>query len=120
MTSMSLKLVWSAGLEKKYKSAIKQAQNYIDNQCINLMTPYVPVAPARYRNSGKLRRSVRIKKAGTITYTAPHSKYAYYSTANHENGGNPRGKRRWFEVMKTKHKTEILRGVSTITRGKFR
>lgn len=114
---MDFRFVWAKNFNPKIKRMLKNAQNYVDTQCVEKMTPFVPVAPARFRNSGKLRNSVKIKKAGTITYTAPHSRYVYYATTNHKNGGNTNAKRMWFEVMKTKYRNEILRGLSEITKG---
>lgn len=118
---MDVRLVWAKNFNPKIRKMFRNAQSYVDNQCIEKMTEFVPVAPSRYRNSGKLRDSVKIKKAGTITYTAPHSRYAYYNAkANHKNGGNPNAKRLWFEVMKTKYRKEILKGLSEIVKGNVR
>ena len=68
---MDFRFIWAKNFNPKVKRMLKNAQNYVDTQCVEKMTPFVPVAPARFRNSGKLRNSVKIKKAGTITYTAP-------------------------------------------------
>ncbi len=80
------------------------------------MDPYVPVAKKSYRNAGKLRKSVTISSPGKIEYTAPFSRHDYYSPVDHTHGGNPNAKRLWFEVMKTNHKEQILRGAAAITK----
>ena len=109
---MDIRLVVAKKFNPKIRTMFRNAQCYVDNQCIEKMTEFVPVALPRYRNSGKLRDSVKIKKAGAITYTAHHSRYAYYNAkVNHKNGGNPDAKRLWFEVMKTKYRKEILKGL---------
>lgn len=113
---MDIRLVWAKNFNPKVKKMFRNAQNYVDNQCIEKMTEFVPVGLPRFRNSGKLRDSVEIKEAGTIIYTAPFARHDYYSTVNHQNGGNPQARRLWFEVMKNKYVREIRQGVSNITK----
>lgn len=113
---MDFKLEWSKKFNPKVNKMFRDTQKYVDTQCIEKMTEFVPVGLPRYINSGKLRDSVKIKEPGKITYTAPFAKSDYYSTVNHENGGNPNAQRMWFEPMKTKYRKEIRKGVSEIIR----
>lgn len=119
---MRATLVWSRGFMSLRMRRFKKAQQYIDNQCVEKMTSYVPVGLPRYRNAGKLRDSVKIKSPGVIIYTAPFAKRDYYAVRNHKppHGGNPKGSRLWFEVMKSKHRSEIIRGVPEITGGRIK
>lgn len=111
-------LVWDKAALRLRQKRFEQAQSYIDRQCVEKMTPYVPVGLPRFRNSGRLRDSVRIAEPGRIVYTAPFARHDYYSTVNHEHGGNPQAQRLWFEVMKKKHGGAILRGAADVMGGK--
>lgn len=117
---MRAKLVLSKSFMPVRRLRFEKAQDYIDKQCAEKMTPYVPVGLSRYRNAGKLRDSVQIKSPGAIVYTAPFARRDYYAVKNHKppHGGNPNGSRLWFEVMKSRHGEEILRGAAKITGGK--
>lgn len=117
---MRATLVWNRSFLPVRRKRFKKAQEYIDNQCVAKMTPYVPVALSSYHNAGKLRDSVKIKSPGVIVYTAPFAKSDYYAVKNHKppHGGNPKGTRLWFEVMKSEHGEAILRGAARIAGGK--
>lgn len=117
---MNIKFSWAKNFDLRTKKTLNNAQKCVDRQCVEKMTEFVPVGLPRFRNSGKLRDSVKIRESGTIIYTAPFARHDYYSGKNHENGGNPNASRLWFEVMKTKYRKEILKDVSEITRGAFR
>lgn len=107
---LNVKLKWIGDPFRKAK--FKRAQSYVDKTCIDKMRQYVPVAPPFFQKAGKLRDSAEISEPGHIIYTAGYAPGVYYGTYKHENGGNPKGKRLWFEVMKTKHKDEILKGAA--------
>ena len=114
---MGAKLIWNSASKAKRKQMFSEVQDYVDKQCVEKMRPYVPVArPKKFKHSGKLRDSVKIPTPGRIVYTAPFSRSDYYSTVNHQRGGNPNARRMWFEYMKSKHGKEILRGASAITK----
>lgn len=100
------------------KSRLNKAQDYIDSECLKQMDPLVPVARWHYRNSGRLKRSGKVQKRGLIVYTAPLARYGYYAKVNHKNGGNPKGQRLWFKVMKANCKTKILKKAARIAGGK--
>ena len=116
---LDMRFSWDKQSHKVSKLRLAKAQRYIDKECITKMTPYVPVAPEKIRNSGRLKNSVRNPKPGSIIYTAPLARYGYYARVNHKHGGNPQGRRKWFEVMKTKHKEEIGKGASKIIGAKL-
>ncbi len=115
-----VKLVWDKRSMIQRKKHFAAAQDYVDEQCVEKMTPYVPVALPRYSNAGKLRDSAAIQKPGVIVYTAPKARSDYYAIKNHKppHGGNPNGTRLWFEVMKKTHRQAILRGAAAIAGGK--
>lgn len=117
---LDMRFSWDKQFHKVSKLRLAKAQRYIDKECITKMTPYVPVGLPKYKNSGKLRDSVRNPKPGVIVYTAKFAKKDYYATVNHKRGGNPNAKRLWFAVMKTKHKEEIGKGASKIIGAKLK
>lgn len=113
-----IKLVWDRKAMMQRKKRFAEAQEYVDQECVKQMTPYVPVALPRFRNAGKLRDSAAIPEPGVIEYTSPKSRSDYYSTVNHKHGGNPNATRLWFETMKHFHAKKILTGTVRILGGK--
>ncbi len=117
---MKILFVWNKAALKKRRRSLVEAQSYIDRNCIEKMTPYVPVGRDEFSKSGKLRDSAKIAEPGKIVYTAAFAKSDYYAVKRHKPpyGGNPNGERLWFEVMKIRHGSDILRGAARITGGK--
>lgn len=116
---MRAKVVINSARLNERKQKLKAAQDYVDSECLRLMTPYVPVGLPEYKNSGKLRDSGKVERRGRIVYTAPKARHDYYNRkVNHKHGGNPNATALWFETMKTKHGAAILRGAAAIAGGK--
>lgn len=117
---MRAKVVINSASINERKQRLKAAQDYVDSECLRLMTPYVPVGLPEYKNSGKLRDSGKVERPGRIVYTAPRARKDYYNVkkVNHKNGGNPNAVDRWFEFMKKKDGAAILRGAAAIAGGK--
>ena len=115
-----MQIIWNQPAILARARRIKKAQNYVDRACLEKMTPYVPVALKKYKNSGRLRQSGKIHSPGRIVYTAPLARYAYYAKVHHEHGENPHGRRKWFQVMKTKYKHEIGAGAARIMGAKYK
>lgn len=108
--TLNVKLNWIGDPLRKAK--YRRAQAYIDETCIEKMREYVPVAPPFFQKAGKLRDSAKISEPGHIIYTADFAPNVYYGTYKHKSSGNPEAKRLWFEVMKTKHKNDIMKGAA--------
>ena len=115
---MNVKLNWRRDFQKIFSKKFRAAQNYVDEECIKRMEPYVPVGRKSYHNAGKLKASVKIEKPGKIVYTAPFARHDYYSTVSHLHGGNPDAQRMWFEVMKQESGRSILKHAAEIAGGK--
>ena len=108
-------LEWNTAAQRVRQTRFKQAQNYIDKKAVDYMMPYVPVARPFWHNAGKLRDSARIAEPGRIEFTAPFARNDYYARKNHkEHGGNPNGRRLWFEYMKVQDGQKILMGARRI------
>lgn len=111
---MTVTLIFDARAMKHRQKNIEKAQDYVDNECVRRMEPYVPVGLPRFRNAGKLRDSAVVKQPGLIEYTAPFAEHDYYADVDHSHGGNPKAQRLWFEVMKSKERVPILMGAAKI------
>lgn len=111
---INAKIKWNRGFLRRQMRQFKKAQNFIDEQCVEKMTEFVPVAAPMYANAGRLRDSVKICKPGQIVYEAPYARTQYYVELNHEGTGNPKAERMWFEVMKKKYTEEIRKGAEEI------
>lgn len=112
---MDIELKWDKGQEKQHREKLKAAQDYVDSECLRLMTPYVPVGLPEYKNSGTLRDSGKILYPGKIVYTAKKARHDYYNRkVNHRHGGNPNATPLWFETTKKKHGKAILRGAAAL------
>lgn len=113
--SMRLTLVWNKGMLQSKRKKLAEVQDYVDKKALQLMIPYVPVARPFWHNAGKLRDSARIAEPGRIEFTAPFARDDYYARKNHkERGGNPNGRRLWFEYMKVQDGQKILMGARRI------
>lgn len=115
---MTVSLRWDRRFPVQKRHIFNKAQRYVDTQCLAYMTPYVPVAPPRFRNAGRLRDSGRIAAPGHIVYTAPLARHGYYANVDHRNGGNPAATRLWFETMKTRHARQICAGTQKLIGGR--
>lgn len=117
---MKAKLIWNEVSMKDRKKRFEKAQDYVDDQCLKLMSIYVPVGLRRFRNSGKLRDSAKIIEPGKIAYTSKFAKSDYYAVKRHTPpyGGNPKGRRLWFEFTKKQYGGAILRGAARLAGGK--
>lgn len=114
--TVTLEIPKSAVLFRRKRFAA--AQRYIDSECVQRMTPYVPVAKKYWHHAGKLRDSVGNPAPGVIVYTARFARSDYYADKNHQNSGNPAAQRMWFEFMKRKDAAAILRGAAAIAGGR--
>lgn len=91
-----------------------KVQKFIDSECIRHMDKYTPF------QTGFLKRSVilgTVIGSGILRYVASYSRSVYYNNAGRGIEGTARGGRRgrrWFEVMKTFHLSEIIEGAKRI------
>ena len=116
---MNVRLTWNNETKKQRREKMKAVQNYVDSECLRLMTPYVPVGLPEYEKSGTLRDSGKILYPGKIVYTAKKARHDYYNRkVDHRHGGNPNATPLWFETMKKKHSRAIHRGAAAIAGGK--
>lgn len=118
MINMSFK--WSKTFFARKKRQFIILQSALDKLCMKYMTQYVPVAPDKYPNAGKLREAISNPEPGHIIYSGsgrtfsgePISRHAYYTPMNHLRSGNPQATHMWFETMKAKDMAKIKRELS--------
>lgn len=82
----------------------KEAQECIDNETINKLEGYTPVAMERFRNRGKMSRSHKAETPGIIINTEPKARREYYTNKGFSGQG-----KFWLERMKADHKNDILK-----------
>ncbi len=116
IAKIALDFVLNKAANKLREEDFEKAQEYIDNECVEKMMPYIPVAIPSYSNAETLKNSVQIAEPGRIIFTAPFAKHRYYQRWRSRITGNPDGASYWFEVMKDRHADEILRGAQKIMR----
>ena len=136
---MKVSLVWNGDPGDR----IDKAQKFIDSECLRLMKPYTPFRTGIMEKSATLGTVIG---SGKIVYNSPYARYLYYGVVYgpnfpiYENGElvgfysppkkystgrkmqyskakHPQAQRLWFEVMKRKHKTAIIRGAAAISGG---
>lgn len=117
IAKFALELVMDKASDLLHAKDFERAQEFIDNECVEKMKPYIPVSIPRYSESGKLADSVKISEPGKIIFTAPFAKIRYYQPWKSRITGNPNGASLWFEVMKERHADEILRGAQKAMKG---
>ncbi len=105
---------WAKGFSTRMTKQFDKAQTFIDEQCVEKMSEFVPVALPKYENAGALRDSVKIEEPGKIIYTAPFAEHQYYDDLNHQNSGNPNATPLWFETMKERYSEDIRSGAVKI------
>lgn len=123
---ISFNFKWSKTFLARRKRKFEQLQSALDKLCMKYMTQYVPVAPPKYANAGKLREAISNPEPGHITYSGtgrtfsgePISRHAYYTPMNHLRSGNPQATHMWFETMKAKDLSKIRKELSEKAGGK--
>lgn len=121
-------LVWDSDPAER----LDKAQRFIDSECLVHMKKYTPKL-----NKILVKSATNGTKIGSghIIYNSPYARYQYYGKVMVSTGGktskkvvakperylkynNPQATRLWFEVMKKKHGTAILRGAAAAAGGR--
>ena len=90
----------------KSQKNIRQAQDYVDSECLKYLPDYTPIANHKYPHWGKMSKSHKVEKPGVIINTEPKARREYYVNK----GSSGQGKF-WLERMKADHKADILKGL---------
>ena len=81
-------------------------QRFVDNEVMRLSHPYIPFDMGMLARSSISSTNVG---SGIVYWDTPYARKQYYE---HQMKG------KWFEVMKSQHKDQILRGAAKIAGGK--
>lgn len=111
---MEFSFEWDKMFRTRQQQKFDEAQDYIDEQCVEKMSEFVPVALPIYEHAGYLQESVEIEEPGKIIYTGFNAKRQYYGDYSHLNSGNTQATRLWFETMKSRYCQKIKHGVQKI------
>ena len=97
-------LQFAANFNSISNKKFKEAQECIDNETINKLEYYTPVAMERFRNRGKMSKSHKAESPGVIMNTEPKARREYYTNKGFSGQG-----KFWLERMKADHKNDILK-----------
>ena len=135
---MEVNLAWKQVFGKERTQRFKDAQSFVDSECIRLMVPYTPML------NGILMKSPVLGTAignGHIYYLSPYARYQYYGKLMvssitgsayasmgeskvltntdlvHQKSRHPLAGPFWFERMKAEKGAQILRGAAKYAGG---
>lgn len=102
------------GLERKIDKAVREAQNFIDTECLHHCQPLVPKRENILIDSGIISTG-----GGEIKYRTPYARRWYYMPADFNEGeGSGMGTvgrgNYWFERMKQQHCEQIRKGAQIV------
>lgn len=106
---VTARLEWASGFGPGMSGSFSDAQKFVDSECLRHMDPLTPRRTGMLIKSGTLGTTIG---SGNIGYLAPYARRQYYE-------GRSRGQRgkKWFERMKTAHKSAIIKGAQRIAGG---
>ena len=133
-------LAWNKVFGKEHTERFNDTQKFVDSECIRLMVKYTPARNNILYKAATLGTKIG---SGHIYYNSPYARYLYYGEIYGPNipiyeqgqlvgfysppSKSPTGRKMqydkarhsqaqklWFEVMKTNHKEQILRGAAAI------
>ena len=123
---MDVSFTWSRTFFSSVGRMFSGMQTKLDQTCIKYMNQYVPVAPDKYPNAGKLKGCISNPEPGRIIYSGSGSvlggvslaRHAYYTPMDHTRSGNPQATHMWFETMKMKDAGRIRSELSKVAGGR--
>jgi hypothetical protein len=131
-------LVWNQIFSKERTQRFKDAQSFVDSECIRLMVPYTPMLNGKLMESPVLGTDVG---SGHIYYLSPYARYQYYGKLMvssitgsayasmgekkvltnidlvHQKSRHPLAGPFWFERMKADKGGQILKGAAKYAGG---
>lgn len=106
---VTARLEWDSSFSSRKSSGFSKAQKFVDSECLRYMDPLTPRRTGMLIKSGTLGAVIG---SGKIEYAAPYARRQYY-----ENKGRGQRGKKWFERMKTAHKSAIIKGAQQIAGG---
>lgn len=103
--TVAARLKWSGDFGQRRTRQFMSAQVAVDSEVLRYNAAYVPFVTGMLEKSGRLGT---LLGTGEVRYSAPYAKPQYYKTMPWRSYDAQRGGK-WFERMKLRHKTAILR-----------
>lgn len=135
---MEVNLAWKQVFGKDRTQRFKDAQSFVDSECIRLMVPYTPMLNGILMKSPVLGTDIG---SGHIYYLSPYARYQYYGKLMvssitgsayasmgekkvltnvelvHQKSRHPLAGPFWFERMKADKGAQILKGAARYAGG---
>lgn len=136
---MEVNLAWKQVFGKDCTQRFKDAQSFVDSECIRLMVPYTPMLNGILMKSPVLGTDIG---SGHIYYLSPYARYQYYGKlmvssitgsayasmgeskvltnvdlVHNKTAKHPLAGPFWFERMKAERGAQILRGAAKYSGG---
>ncbi len=136
---MEVNLAWKQVFGKDRTQRFKDAQSFVDSECIRLMVPYTPMLNSILMKSPALGTDIG---SGHIYYLRPYARYQYYGKlmvssitgsayasmgekkvltnvelVHNKEAGHPLAGPFWFERMKADKGAQILKGAARYAGG---
>lgn len=141
---IEVNLAWNKAFGKEQTDRFSTVQKFVDSECIRLMVKYTPARNNILYKSATLGTKIG---SGHIYYNSPYARYLYYGEIygpnfpiyeqgqlvgfysppqkhptgrkmQYDKARHPQAQKLWFEVMKTNHKEQILKGAAAIANRK--
>jgi len=96
----------------KMSGKFNDAQIFVDNEVLRYSQPLIPFRTGTLVRSGKVGT---VLGSGLVQYIVPYAQFQYYKTGESRSYDSRRGGK-WFERMKTAHRSDILSGAKKIMR----
>ena len=137
---IEVNLAWNKVFGKEQTDRFNDTQKFVDSECIRLMVKYTPARNNILYKAATLGTKIG---SGHIYYNSPYARYLYYGVVygpnfpifeqgqlvgfysppsksptgremQYDTARHSQAQKLWFEVMKTNHKQQILRGAAAI------
>lgn len=100
-------LRWDGNFAAARNAMLLRKQKIVDSEVLRYCAPLIPFRTGALTRSGTIGTVIG---SGNVQYTTPYARFQYYQTAQSRSYDRRRGAK-WFERMKTAHKTDIQRAV---------
>ena len=101
----SCSLQWAGDFAVTRNTMLRRKQKVVDSEVLRYCAPLIPFRTGVLTRSGTIGTVIG---SGEVKYITPYARFQYYQTAQSRSYDRRRGAK-WFERMKTAHKTDIRR-----------
>lgn len=98
-------LRWAGNFAATRNAMLHRKQKIVDSEVLRYCAPLIPFRTGTLTRSGTTGTVIG---SGNVQYATPYARFQYYRTARSRSYDSRRGAK-WFERMKTAHKSDIQR-----------